>query len=49
MHIFGTCITCDTDIHLVESPTGNWWAHVVHPDDDHDATPDSITNLEVRS
>lgn len=33
------CLICDGHIRLIVSPTGSWWAHVVHPDDGHDAQP----------
>lgn len=35
------CTACRGLIHFVDSPTGGWWAHVVHPSDHHDAeTPE---------
>ncbi|MGW4786144.1 hypothetical protein [Streptomyces sp. NPDC004230] len=33
------CLVCGTPIAWVDCPTGGWWAHDVHPSDDHDATP----------
>ena len=32
------CSVCDGLMYWIECPTGNWWKHAVHPDDDHDAT-----------
>jgi hypothetical protein len=37
--IKSACVECDRPITWVESPTGGWWAHDVHPADDHDADP----------
>lgn len=31
------CPCCGEPFHWIECPTGGWWAHDVHPDDDHDA------------
>jgi hypothetical protein len=42
-HYFGLCKTCEIQgrtIHVcdwVSCPTGGWWSHRTHPDDDHDA------------
>lgn len=35
----GTCAPCGQPIRYVDCPTGGWWAHEVHPADDHDAAP----------
>jgi dCMP deaminase len=32
-----TCRHCGGWMTWVECPTGSWWSHEVHPDDDHDA------------
>lgn len=40
------CGVCGHAVGWINSPTGGWWAHEVHPSDDHDATdcvPDSDT------
>lgn len=31
------CRVCDELMYWVECPTGGWWRHVTHPEDDHDA------------
>lgn len=31
------CDICGGEIHWIDCPTGGWWAHEVHPRDDHDA------------
>jgi hypothetical protein len=31
------CTVCSTDIFWQDAPTGGWWIHREHPDDDHDA------------
>lgn len=31
------CRTCDVPAVWVESPTGGWWSHLVHPADHHEA------------
>lgn len=33
----GICKKCDQEIEFYNSPTGTWWSHLVHPEDDHDA------------
>jgi hypothetical protein len=33
------CKVCGGLIYLIDCPTGNWWAHHVHPSNDHDAVP----------
>ena len=33
----GLCRTCNMAAHWVDCPTGGWWAHEVHPADNHDA------------
>lgn len=35
--MIGTCRSCGTGVQWIECPTGGWWAHLVHPPDDHDA------------
>lgn len=35
----GTCVVCGARIGWIECPTGGWWAHEVHPADNHDAQP----------
>lgn len=37
------CDTCHTRITWIECPTGGWWAHDIHPLDNHDA----VTRLVV--
>lgn len=43
VHFRGLCRTCLDQQRVpaaadwVDCPTGGWWSHVVHPDDDHDA------------
>lgn len=34
------CKNCGGRIQWVECPTGGWWSHEVHPEDDHDANPE---------
>lgn len=34
-----TCNRCYTICYWIDCPTGGWWAHIVHPDDGHDADP----------
>lgn len=31
------CEVCQTGADWVDCPTGSWWSHWVHPEDDHDA------------
>jgi hypothetical protein len=31
------CEICDEMVLWIECPTGGWWRHVDHPEDDHDA------------
>lgn len=31
------CGVCGHRVGWIDCPTGGWWAHEVHPDDDHDA------------
>jgi len=33
------CKTCEKPIGWVACPTGGWWSHKEHPEDDHDAEP----------
>jgi hypothetical protein len=33
------CLHCEAGVAWVDAPTGGWWAHGIHPDDDHDAFP----------
>lgn len=33
------CATCGGAIGWIDCPTGGWWAHEHHPEDDHDADP----------
>lgn len=35
----GTCNKCYKTCHYIDCPTGGWWAHDIHPADDHDADP----------
>ena len=37
-----TCSICNDEIWYQECPTGGWWIHTNHPDDDHDAEPVAI-------
>lgn len=32
-----TCVTCGGACWWQDAPTGGWWIHDLHPDDDHDA------------
>jgi hypothetical protein len=32
------CGACGRRVGWIDCPTGGWWAHEVHPGDDHDAT-----------
>lgn len=32
-----SCATCAEAVYWIDCPTGGWWAHAVHPNDDHDA------------
>lgn len=36
------CIDCETPVGWVDCPTGGWWAHDTHPEDDHDAAPKPV-------
>lgn len=47
------CTTCGGYVRWVDAPTGGWWAHDVHPPDEHDAAVASvqdqvIADLEAR-
>lgn len=33
----GVCAVCQQPMQWIQCPTGGWWAHVVHPVDNHDA------------
>jgi hypothetical protein len=33
------CARCQTPIYWQECPTGGWWIHFQHPEDNHDGTP----------
>lgn len=33
-----SCSHCGDAIYWISAPTGGWWAHEVHPEDEHDAT-----------
>ena len=35
--VSSTCAACAGSIVWIDCPTGGWWAHLRHPDDDHDA------------
>lgn len=37
--VSSVCDVCHSAIWLQNSPAGNWWVHMNHPDDGHDATP----------
>lgn len=40
------CRTCGATVYWVSCPTGGWWKHERHPQDDHDANapvPDDDT------
>lgn len=39
------CGDCGGVIHWIESPTGGWWAHEEHPEDEHDAWPVPLTRF----
>lgn len=32
------CGQCGSGIHWQDCPTGGWWIHLDHPEDNHDAT-----------
>ena len=32
------CDTCDEIMYWIDCPTGGWWKHVDHPEDDHEGT-----------
>jgi hypothetical protein len=34
------CRHCHGLIEFLQSPHGSWWAHNIHPNDEHDAEPD---------
>lgn len=36
---YASCLECHRSIHLLRSPSGEWWAHDFHPLDGHDAAP----------
>lgn len=36
-----TCQACEGECHWIAAPTGGWWAHDLHPADDHEAAPHS--------
>lgn len=44
------CVECDQTITWIDCPTGGWWAHDVHPADEHaadpppDTSPDEVIN-----
>lgn len=40
------CRICEGKIFYYESPSGGWWSHEVHPEDEHDAEP-SVPLVEV--
>lgn len=42
------CKTCSEKITWVDCPTGGWWSHLDHPEDNHDAIgpPFGDVNLE---
>lgn len=37
--VLSVCVRCGGVVGWVDCPTGGWWAHEVHPEDDHDAWP----------
>ncbi|MGY1896171.1 hypothetical protein [Nocardia gipuzkoensis] len=37
LDIWTQCEGCGNRINWIECPTGGWWAHETHPDDNHDA------------
>lgn len=36
-HVGADCAACGELMDYVDCPTGGWWAHRVHPSDEHDA------------
>lgn len=38
-----SCFVCGGRVGYIDCPTGGWWAHEVHPEDEHDAVP-SVAN-----
>lgn len=46
--MLGTCGECGGIIIWVECPTGGWWAHKNHPDDNHGAKgPDVDESMDA--
>jgi hypothetical protein len=44
--IIGRCVKCGGRGEYLRSPTGAWWAHEHHPDDDHDFEPrEEVTDM----
>lgn len=39
------CMACGCRIEWIDSPYGGWWAHLIHPVDEHDAKP--VTQEDV--
>lgn len=51
MGALADCLVCNSSMYWIDCPTGGWWKHVDHPDDDHDAasdTPSDIHNGGIR-
>jgi hypothetical protein len=34
---FPVCGICSSKVYWIPCPTGGWWAHFKHPEDEHDA------------
>ena len=44
------CKICQSSVGWVSCPTGGWWAHLVHPDDGHDAyVEEAVMTEEVNA
>ena len=46
MDLHADCSHCGALIDWIESPTGSWWAHRIHPADGHDAHPANCPRCE---
>ena len=40
------CRECEGLIYWISCPTGGWWKHTAHPDDDHDGLADVPIHAE---
>lgn len=44
---FNHCTVCHERVVWIDCPTGGWWAHDVHPSDDHDAEVEGDNEVET--